>query len=246
MKLLKSGSICDDHKNIRLIKIILFVFTIFILLSPLYVSAESATDSSQTGSDSLSSDTSLSASENTTADEPLKILFIGDSRAVDMFSAKKHIIKGKVYNNITVYAKDAGNYDYMVKAIKQAGVKNYDVVVTWMGANDRGNFSQYKKYYKALKKKGIRLILCTVGYSDNNRLGDEGDILYYNNEIMKKFNSSLTKWAKNNNVETIDLYKYTLKHVEAQRNNGVHYVPKPTKKIWKYLLKKLKAKLGDF
>lgn len=168
-----------------------------------------------------------------------RVLFIGDSRTVDLFSSKKHAIKGAVRNNITVYAKDGAGFDYMVDVIDDVGLENFDVVVTWMGANDRGNFSQYRKYYKKLLKTGVRLILCTVGYSDNNKLADEGDELYYNNNIMCRFNTSLKKFAKKYGIETIDLYTYTKKHVAVQSNNGVHYIPKPTKKIWNYTVKKL-------
>ncbi len=180
-------------------------------------------------------------------DKDINVLFIGDSRTVDMFSATKHDIKGKKYNNITVYAQDGGNYDYMKKTLKKVNLKKYDVIVSWMGANDRGNFDKYESYYKKLsRKKDIKLVLCTIGYSDNNKLGDMGDILYYNDYIMQRYNKGLTKWAKKNEVETIDLYKYTKCNVEARANNGVHYVPSPTVKIWNYAVKKINKKVETF
>ncbi len=168
-----------------------------------------------------------------------KIVFVGDSRSVDMFSGTIHEIKGKRKSGIYVYAKDAGNYDYLVWAVNKANMQAGDVLVTWMGCNDRGDFTKYKKYYNKLLKRGIRLIVGTVGFSDDNKLGDEGDVLYYNDTIMRKFNSALTNWAKKKGVKIIALYEYTKKHIKAQSHNGVHYIPKPTQKIWKYILKKV-------
>ena len=83
-----------------------------------------------------------------------RILFVGDSRTVDMFSAKKTQIRGKVYNNIRVYCKDGGNYSFLVWALNDANIKKYDVIVTWMGANDRGDFSRYQKLYNKLRRMG--------------------------------------------------------------------------------------------
>ena len=77
-------------------------------------------------------------------DDNVRVLFIGDSRTVDMFSAKKGEINGKVYNNITVYAKDGATYGYLKSTLKKVKLKNYDVVVSWMGANDHGNFEKYR------------------------------------------------------------------------------------------------------
>ncbi|WP_026659261.1 SGNH/GDSL hydrolase family protein [Butyrivibrio sp. AC2005] len=180
-------------------------------------------------------------------DENVKVLFIGDSRTVDMFYADKSEIKGKVYNNITVYAKDGATFGYMKNTLKKVNVKNYDVIVSWMGANDHGNFDKYSSYYKKLNKKTHgHLVLCTIGYSDNSKLGDLGDCLYYNDGIMQNFNKGLNKWAKKNHVETINLYSYTKKHVTARSNNGVHYVPSPTVDLWNYTVKQIIKKVGEF
>lgn len=180
-------------------------------------------------------------------DDNVKVLFIGDSRTVDMFSSKKGEIKGRTYNNITVYAKDGATFGYMKNVVKKADLSNYDVVVSWMGANDRGNFGKYSSYYKKLKKKMKgHLVLCTVGYSDNNKLGDLGDMLYYNDGIMKQFNKGLNKWARKYDVETINLYSYTKKHVTARSNNGVHYVPSPTVDLWNYTVKQIMKKVNEF
>ncbi len=180
-----------------------------------------------------------------TVDDNVRKLFIGDSRSVDMFSAKKGEINGKVYNNITVYAKDGATYGYLKSTLKKVKLKNYDVVVSWMGANDHGNFEKYQSYYKKLnKKKNLNLILCSLGYSDNRKLGDIGDCLYYNDGIMQRFNQGLNKWAKKNRVETINLYSYTKKHVAAREHNGVHYVPAPTVDLWNYTVRQIGKKIG--
>ncbi len=179
-------------------------------------------------------------------DENVKVLFIGDSRTVDMFSAEKSQIRGQVYNNITVYAMDGADYGDLKRMLKGVDFKDYDVVVSWMGANDRGNFSKYCSYYKKLtKKNNVNLVLCTVGYSDNRKLGDEGDILYYNDDIMKRYNKGLKKWANKNDIETINLYKYTKKNMKAREHNGVHYVPNPTVELWNYTVGKIEEKVED-
>ncbi len=179
--------------------------------------------------------------------ENIDVLFIGDSRTVDMFSAEKSEIRGKVYNNITVYAKDGGTYAYMRDTLKKVNLNKYDVIVSWMGANDHGNFDKYESYYKKLnKKKDLNLVLCTIGYSDNSKLGDLGDCLYYNDGIMQRYNEGLTKWAKKNDVTTIDLYKFTKCNIDARDNNGVHYVPNPTTEIWNYAVKKINKKVQNF
>ncbi|WP_026498590.1 SGNH/GDSL hydrolase family protein [Butyrivibrio sp. WCD2001] len=179
-------------------------------------------------------------------DSNVKVLFIGDSRTVDMFSAKRHEIKGEVHNNITVYAKDGASFGYMKNTLKKVNLSDYDLVVSWMGANDRGNFKKYSSYYKKLnKKKGVNLVLCTIGYSDDRKLGDIGDILYYNNGIMQSYNKELTRWAKKNHVKTIDLYSYTKNHIRARDNNGVHYVPNPTVDLWNYTVKQISKKVEN-
>ena len=177
-------------------------------------------------------------------DNNVKVLFIGDSRTVDMFSATRSEISGEVYNNITVYAKDGATYGYMKDTLKKVNLKDYDVVVSWMGANEHGHFKKYASYYKKLnKKKGLELVLCTIGYSDNRKLGDLGDCLYYNDGIMQKYNKELNRWAKKNHVKTIDLYSYTKHHIKARDNNGVHYVPNPTVDLWNYTVKQIIKKV---
>ena len=175
---------------------------------------------------------------------PYRVFFIGDSRTVDMFSGKKSKIENKSFGNMIVYAKDGATISYLKYVVKTEGISSDDTIITWMGANDRGNFKPYSKYYNKLIKKGLRVILCTIGCSDNNKLHDEGDRLYYNDGIMKSFNKKLIKYANKNELDVIDLYKYTKKHIKVQPDNGVHYLPKPNKKLQNHILYKVENLIG--
>ncbi len=173
-----------------------------------------------------------------------RVLFIGDSRTVDMFSGKKTKLKGKVKNNITVYALDGADCADMVQILDDVDLDDYDVVVTWMGTNDKGDFSSYIEPYNRLRKRGIKLILCTVGFTDTSKIEDEEDIEFYSNDLVKQYNSALKKYAQKNGIGIIDLYKYTEHHIRIQSHNGIHYSPKPTKKLWNYIVKKLIKKFS--
>ena len=175
-----------------------------------------------------------------------KIVFVGDSRTVDMFSAVKTQLKGKKRDNMYVYAMDGGTYEYMVKVLRKVDLQKGDILVSWMGCNDRGDFSHYKDYYNKLRKRGVNLIIGTIGYSDVNGMADEGDYLYYNNWVIQEFNRDLKKWAKKKGVKTIDLYTYTVRHVQVDQESGIHYDPKPTKKMWKYIVKKVNKIVAKF
>lgn len=178
-------------------------------------------------------------------DSNVKVLFIGDSRTVDMFSATRHEIQGEVYNNITVYARDGATMGFMKETLKKVNLDEYDIVVSWMGANEHGHFDKYPSYYKKLmEKKNVKLVLCTIGYSDDGKLGDLGDCLYYNNGIMLNYNRMLTKWAKKNHVKTIDLYSYTKHHIKARKNNGVHYDHRQKEDLWNYTVKQIAKKVN--
>ncbi|WP_408072164.1 hypothetical protein [Butyrivibrio sp. JL13D10] len=177
-------------------------------------------------------------------DSNVKVLFIGDSRTVDMFSATRHEIKGEVYNNITVYARDGATMGFRKETLKKVNLEDYDLVVSWMGANEHGHFERYSSYYKKLMKKNVKLVLCTIGYSDDGKLGDLGDCLYYNNGIMLNYNKMLNKWAKKNHVKTIDLYSYTRHHIRARENNGVHYVHSQKENLWNYTVKQIIKKVN--
>ncbi len=167
-----------------------------------------------------------------------RTLFVGDSRTVDMFDAKKSEINGNVYNNIQVFARDGGSFQYADEVIASIDWENYDTVVFWMGANDRGNFKPYEKYYNQLFALGKRMILCTVGPVNHQALTDE-DLMFFSNGKIQRYNNNLRKWAKAHGVAVVDLYSYIVQNV-AYSSDGIHYNPKPTKDLWHHIVKQIK------
>ncbi|SEK34470.1 Bacterial Ig-like domain (group 2) [Butyrivibrio sp. ob235] len=168
-----------------------------------------------------------------------RILFIGDSRSVYMFNVKNNELCGDVRNGMFVYARSGAQHDYIDEVLNEVDPDSYDVVVSWMGANDRGNFGVYRKYYNELLKMKKKLILCTVGPVKDAYL-DEIGLICFTNNLMVHYNKGLKKWAKKNHVATIDLYNYIVKkNLRVDTRDGVHYLPRPTKSIWKFILKKL-------
>ncbi len=166
-----------------------------------------------------------------------RTLFIGDSRTVYMFNQKNVELCGVVKNGVYVYARAGAQFWYIDEVMGKVDPNTYDTVVTWMGANDRGSFTKYKYCYNEIVSSGKRLILCTVGPVQDYYLDEIGSVVF-NNGLMLKFNRSLKKWAKKNSVSTIDLYSYILKKgLRMDPKDGVHYLPRPTTKIWKRILK---------
>ena len=164
-----------------------------------------------------------------------RILFIGDSRTIDMFADSDDTISGAVVDGITVYAAHGRGYEYMTGVINGCGIDSFDTLVTWMGANDAGDFSRYAGYYEGILAAGKRLVLCTVGPTDNNTLA-EWDHPDYENENMVRYNGSLVSWAQQHGVCVIDLYSYIAANVQIDTADGIHYLPRPTGSIWAQIL----------
>lgn len=99
-----------------------------------------------------------------------RIVFVGDSRSVGMFTNLERVINGVSHNGITVYAKHGEDFSYLKAQIKKHGLKNFDTLVSWMGANEGGDFSPYKKYYESILASGKQLVLCTVGPTKDSAL----------------------------------------------------------------------------
>ncbi len=170
--------------------------------------------------------------------EPRRVLFIGDSRTIDMFADSNDEIAGKdCGNGITVYAKHGYGFDYMTGVIGKYGMDNFDVLVTWMGANDHGDFGRYAGYYDEILRSGKKMIVCTVGPTDDEKLvaDDHPD---YENSRMTAFNAELVKWAKENGVKVIDLYGYISSSgsITIDPADGIHYLPRPTTELWNYIV----------
>ena len=163
-----------------------------------------------------------------------RILFVGDSRTVDMFSADRDKILGEVYDGITVYAEDARSYTFLIETMSSAGTENFDTIISWMGCNDYGNFANYQPHYEGLLREGKRLILCTVGPTLDSGLANDFDKTHYLNDFQIAYNSALWTWANANGVKVIDLYSYLANTTDVYLDpaDGIHYQPKPTGAIW--------------
>ena len=109
-----------------------------------------------------------------------------------------------------------------------------------MGCNDDGNFSNYEVHYNGLLNEGKRLIVCTVGPTNDDCLA-EWDRGYYDNAREIEFNASLVNWANQHGVKVIDLYSYLISTGDVYLNpaDGIHYLPQPTTVIWNKILSQL-------
>ena len=167
-----------------------------------------------------------------------RILFTGDSRTVDMFSEDASEIRGDVYNGIPVYCRNGAKFEYMVGAIDEYGIDNFDTLVSWMGCNDFGNFSQYGPYYDQLLAQGKQIVVCTVGPTVDECLLDDMDWYYYPNSNQINYNNSLKAWANSKGVKVIDLYSYISNSttITVVPTDGIHYLPQPTTELWNLIL----------
>ncbi len=173
--------------------------------------------------------------EETPQQTEQRILFIGDSRTIDMFADSDETISGAMHDGITVYAKHGYGFDFMKESVNNFGLENFDVLVCWMGANDHGIFDSYANYYSSLLDNGKTIILCTVGPTDDEHLVSY-DHPNYENAMMQKYNESLLSYAKEKGIKVIDLYAYISNNVSIDPADGIHYTPRPTTSIWKYIL----------
>ncbi len=203
------------------------------------ISSESTTSTTATNEVSVESSQDSMANEIEVTENPLakygRILFIGDSRTVDIFSDSAEEISGVEADGITVYARNGAGDAYMTEVLDNCGMDSFDTLVTWMGANDWGDYAPYVDKYGAVLEQGKNLIVCTVGPSDNNSL-HEDDKPYYCEETIQSFNNMLTEWAANNNVKVVDLYTYVKDNVTIDPADGIHYAPRPTPNIWTYMV----------
>ena len=120
-----------------------------------------------------------------------RILFVGDSRTVDIFSESASELSAYSAGNVVVYARDASNHNYLIDTVNAYGFDNFDTLVSWMGANDYGDFASYEGFYDSVLASGKTLILCTVGPTDDNFLVAD-DRPYYDNERIVSFNEGFS------------------------------------------------------
>ncbi len=177
-----------------------------------------------------------------TGGETGKVLFIGDSRTIDMFAdSNEELIAYDAGDDFVVYAKHGYGFDYMKGIIDNYGKENFDILVTWMGANDAGYFDKYGSYYDELLQAGVKMIVCTVGPSDDDGLVP-ADHPNYEDDKMTGFNSGLVEWAEKNDVRVIDLYDYIKESptISIDPNDGIHYLPRPTTELWDYIVNSIR------
>ena len=176
----------------------------------------------------------------TVADESIRTLFVGDSRSVALFSANKMHVYGLTRNNTVIYAMGGANVSHMKAILNRVDLNDFDHIVSWMGVNDQGRFGEYKKYYDYLLRRGKKLTLCTVGPTNEDYL-EEGDDVYFSNELVNKYNKALKAYASKRGLNIIDVHGYlTKKKTRYNPSDGVHYLPRPNKKLWQYIVKNIK------
>ena len=186
------------------------------------------------------------AEETTQPQQPQKvdygrILFVGDSRTVDMFDAGASSFYGRDEGGVTVYCQNGGNFGFFIDTVEGVKLENFDTLVTWMGCNDRGSFGDYENYYNYLLSMGKTIVVCTVGPTEDQYLVDEYDQTYYVNSLMVAYNNSLVSWANAHGVKVIDLYSYLSGNSAYYLDpaDGIHFQQQPTYGIWTYIFSQM-------
>ena len=169
-----------------------------------------------------------------------RILFVGDSRTIDMFADSDVSLEGEEHDGVLVYARHGHAFDYLQWLTEELAVNETDTLVSWMGANDRGNFPPYGALYNKLLEEGVRLVVCTVGPTASD-MAEVWNNEPYDNKYMQQFNTALISWAAANSVPVIDLYGYVSRNVEIDMADGVHYLPRPDPELWGYILEGMEA-----
>lgn len=185
--------------------------------------------------------------EQKAAEEPKqkgygRILLVGDSRSVDMFTGDAGEVYGAVYDGITVYCRDAEGFNFLREAVGAHGIDNFDTLLTLMGCNSYGDFSEYGPYYDSLIEQGKTIVVCTVGPTADQYLASEFDKTHYENVRQVQFNNSLVAWANERGVKVIDLYSYinNSSSIIISEADGIHFFPQPTTELWNYIKANLK------
>ena len=162
-----------------------------------------------------------------------RIIFIGDSRTVDIFDSEGYEVYDRNVNGVRVFAENGRGCEYMMEIVNRYDGQ-YETLVTWLGCNDHYNIEMYKSCYEQILAKGINLVICNVGPTQNENL-DEWDSTRYRNEDMVAFNQQITAWASDHGVKVIDMYSYVYANLTIDYD-GIHYSPKVTDSIWNYIM----------
>lgn len=169
-----------------------------------------------------------------------RVIFVGDSRTIDMFADSDDPINGAVHDGIIVHARHGHAVDYFKSVMESVKPVAGDMVVSFMGANDRGAFGPYGEIYNSLLAQGVKLVVCTIGPCATG--AGYGNQYYdaYHNIKMTTFNEQLVPWANTNGVPVIDTYSYIWNNIKIDPD-GIHYLPRPTTALWQYILDSLKG-----
>ena len=170
-----------------------------------------------------------------------RILFVGDSRTVDIFDAGSCGFYGRNEGGVTVYCEDGANFDFLCSSVDKVGLGNFDTLISWMGCNDKGSFSNYEIYYNLLLENGKTVIVCNVGPTADQYLASDYDRTYYINDFMIAYNNSLANWAAQRGVKVIDMYSYLNgnQNLYLDPVDGIHFQPQPTSEIWTHIFNNL-------
>ena len=169
-----------------------------------------------------------------------RVIFVGDSRTIDMFADSDEALEGAMQDGILVYARHGHAVDYFKGVMDALQPVAGDTVVSFMGANDNGAFEPYGALYDALLAQGVGLVVCTIGPCATEATYANQLYPAYHNARMTAFNEQLVPWANENDVPVIDTYTYILENIEIDPD-GIHYLPRPTTALWQYILDTLEG-----
>lgn len=172
--------------------------------------------------------------------QPGRVIFVGDSRTIDMFADSDEALEGAMQDGILVYARHGHAVDYFKGVMDALQPVAGDTVVSFMGANDNGAFEPYGALYDALLAQGVGLVVCTIGPCATEATYANQLYPAYHNARMTAFNEQLVPWANENDVPVIDTYTYILENIEIDPD-GIHYLPRPTTALWQYILDSLEG-----
>ena len=160
-----------------------------------------------------------------------KVVWVGDSRTVGM---------NTTYNNsLTVVAKVAMGYNWMVQNKSSfINKRGYNIVFN-MGVNDLYNINKYIEFYNSLPDEFLKEN--NVYFMSVNPVDEIKQLSYgYNssNSSIANFNSQI-KSKLNSKIKYIDSYNYMISK-GFQTVDGIHYDSKTYKMIHDYAVSQFK------
>lgn len=169
-----------------------------------------------------------------------KVIFVGDSRTVQMYAHVTGNWNGANYSSGGVHV--VGNDVFIAQGsmglswLKSTGIpeaKKYfgsgSALIILMGVNDTGNVDSYISYLRenvsSWTSTGTRVYYSAVTPCDGNRISHNTKVLNFNSKLSRNLPSGIT-W--------IDTYSY-LNQVGFTTTDGLHYNRDTSKIIYAYL-----------